>query len=66
LVTVIFLRLALSIKGFNNAPIAENCPYLGWIFLNENRQRLLNKLTKTLVIKVKPVPSGVKLVKEEE
>jgi len=38
---------------------------IGWIFLNENRQRLLNKLTDTVVIKVKPKPSGVKLVKEE-
>ena len=39
---------------------------IGWIFLNENRQRLLNKLTYTLVIKVKSLPSsGVKLVKEE-
>ncbi|MCS4537408.1 MAG: RDD family protein [Thaumarchaeota archaeon] len=40
---------------------------VGWIFLSENRQRLLNKLTDTLVIKVKPLPpSGVKLVKEQE
>ncbi|MBM3897172.1 MAG: RDD family protein [Thaumarchaeota archaeon] len=40
---------------------------IGWIFLNENRQRLLNRLTDTLVIKVKSVPSsGIKLVKEEE
>ena len=40
---------------------------VGWIFLNEKRQRLLNRLTNTLVIKVKPLhSSGVKVVKEEE
>ena len=39
---------------------------IGWIFLSQSRQRLLNKLTDTLVIKVKPIPVGVKLVKEGE
>jgi uncharacterized RDD family membrane protein YckC len=39
---------------------------IGWIFLSEDRQRLLNKLTDTLVIKAKPVPPGIKLVKEDE
>ena len=39
---------------------------IGWIFLNEKRQRLLNKLSDTLVVKVKPVaqPVNVKYVKE--
>ena len=40
---------------------------VGWIFLNENGQKLLVELTDTLVIKVKPLrSSGVKVVKEEE
>lgn len=39
---------------------------IGWIFLNEKRQRLLNKLSDTLVVKVKPFaqPVNVKYVKE--
>ena len=38
---------------------------LGWVFLNEKRQRLLNKLSDTIVIKVRPSAeaTNVKFVK---
>ncbi len=58
------LRIAF-LQALGKAFILVLDVVIGWIFLNENRQRLLNKLTDTVVIKVKPKPSGVKLVKEE-
>jgi len=44
-------RMAI-LKALGKAFILLLDVLVGWIFLNENRQRLLNRLTDTFVIKV--------------
>ncbi len=57
---------SVAISSFGKAFLLPIDLILGWIFTNEKRQRIFNKLSNTIVIKVKhhEAPSDVRYTKE--
>ena len=43
------------ISSFGKAFLLPLDVVLGWIFTNENRQRIFNKIGDTIIIKIKPI-----------
>jgi hypothetical protein len=49
---------SVAIQGFGKAFLLPLDVLLGWIFTNDNRQRLFSKAANTIVIKVSEEASG--------
>ena len=56
----------VAISAFGKAFLLPIDLILGWIFTNEKRQRVFNKMSNTIVVKIKdkPVPSDVTYSKD--
>ena len=57
----------VAVQSFGKAFLLPIDVFLGWIFTNDKRQRLLSKAADTIVIKVKEMPiteSGSRYIKE--